>query len=98
MIVVRAAQRSRAWTPAVAERLAADLERGQAGQRHDQLSDREFEVMKRIAAGASVKEIAAHLSLGEKTVFTYRARLLEKLELKSDVDVARYALRHRLVE
>jgi DNA-binding NarL/FixJ family response regulator len=45
-----------------------------------------------------VKEIAALLSLGEKTIFTYRSRMLEKLGLKSDVEVARYAIQHRLVE
>ena len=84
-------------TPALAELLAADLEKT-AEVPHEALSDREYEVMKLIAAGRSVKEIAHGLHLGEKTVFTYRARLLEKLGLKSDVEIARYALRHRLVE
>ena len=81
-----------------AELLAAGL--GQDGTRlpHEKLSDREFEVMKLIAAARSVKDIASELSLGEKTVFTHRARLLEKMGLKNDVDVARYALRQRLVE
>jgi DNA-binding NarL/FixJ family response regulator len=54
--------------------------------------------MKLIATGHSVKSIAADLSLSEKTVFTYRTRLLEKLGLDSDVDVARYALRNGLVD
>jgi two-component system, NarL family, invasion response regulator UvrY len=85
-------------TPALAELLAADLGRSGSGLPHEALSDREYEVMKLIAAAKSVKEIASELSLGEKTVFTYRARLLEKLGLKSDVEVARYALQHRLVE
>jgi len=85
-------------TPALAEQLAANLGKADGELPHEALSDREFEVMKLIAAGRSVKEIAAQLSLGEKTVFTYRARLLEKLALKSDVDVARYALRQHLVQ
>lgn len=54
--------------------------------------------MKLIATGHSVKSIASDLSLSEKTVFTYRTRLLEKLGLDSDVDVARYALRNGLVD
>ena len=85
-------------TPALAERLADNLEGSVDGLQHEQLSDREFEVMKLIATGRSVKEIALELSLGEKTVFTYRTRLLQKLALNSDVEVARYALRHRLVD
>ncbi|MDP2137204.1 MAG: response regulator transcription factor [Candidatus Didemnitutus sp.] len=83
---------------ALADQLAAELSTGGAGQPHEKLSDREFEVMKRLATGRSVKEIAGELSLSEKTVFTYRARLLEKLKLQGDVDIARYALKHGLVE
>lgn len=85
-------------TPTLAELLAADLGKQETGLPHEKLSDREYEVMKLIAAAKSVKEIARELSLGEKTVFTYRARLLEKLGLKSDVEVARYALQHGLVD
>jgi two-component system invasion response regulator UvrY len=85
-------------TPTVAEMLATDLGRSETRLPHETLSDREYEVMKLIAAARSVKEIAAELALGEKTVFTYRARLLEKLGLKSDVEVARYALQHELVD
>jgi len=85
-------------TPTQAEILAEGLGKGGTKFPHESLSDREFEVMKLIATAKSVKEIARDLSLGEKTVFTYRARLLEKMELKNDVEVARYALRHRLVE
>lgn len=84
-------------TPGLAEALAADLGRDAAAP-HELLSHREYEVMKRIATGQSVKKIAAALSLSEKTVFTYRTRLLEKLNLASDVDIARYALKHGLVE
>lgn len=84
-------------TPALGEMLAADLGRGTESLPHHKLSDREYEVMKLIATGQSVKLIAATLSLSEKTVFTYRARMLDKLGLDGDVDVARYALRHQLV-
>ncbi len=85
-------------TAQLGELLAADLGRGTNTQPHHKLSDREYEVMKLIATGHSVKSIAADLSLSEKTVFTYRSRLLEKLGLESDVDVARYALRNGLVD
>ena len=85
-------------TPELGEMLAADLGRGADSLPHHKLSDREYEVMKLLATGNSVKVIAANLSLSEKTVFTYRSRLLEKLGLDSDVDIARYALRHHLVD
>ena len=96
--VKKALSGGRYVTPALAERLAASLGGEGEALPHEALSDREFEVMKLIAAGRSVKEIAASLSLGEKTIFTYRARLLEKLGAKGDVEVARYAIRHQLVE
>ncbi len=96
--VKKAVSGSRYITPALGELLAADLGWGGGSDPHHKLSDREYEVMKLIAVGNSVKAIAANLSLSEKTVFTYRTRLLEKLGLESDVDVARYALRHGLVE
>jgi two-component system invasion response regulator UvrY len=85
-------------TTELGEMLAADLGRGTASLPHHKLSDREYEVMKLLATGNSVKVIASNLSLSEKTVFTYRSRLLEKLGLDSDVDLARYALRHHLVD
>jgi DNA-binding NarL/FixJ family response regulator len=85
-------------TPTLAELLAAGVIKNSTELPHEKLSDREYQVMKFIASAKSVKEIANELSLGEKTIFTYRARLLEKLGLKSDVEVARYALQHRLVE
>lgn len=85
-------------TPAVAEQLAADLAAPARAAPHEQLSGRELQVLRMIAMGRSVKEIAAELCLSEKTVFTYRDRLRTKLNLKGDVELARYALRHRLVE
>ncbi|MCB1131599.1 MAG: response regulator transcription factor [Verrucomicrobiae bacterium] len=85
-------------TPSLAEMLASGITRGAIDTPHESLSDREYEVMKLIAVGKSVKEIAGQLSLSEKTVFTYRSRLLSKLGLNGDVEVARYALRHGLVD
>lgn len=65
-------------------------------QGHDQLSNREFQVLCRIGAGDSVKEIAARLDLSPKTVSTYRTRILEKLELDTTAELIRYAVEHKL--
>jgi DNA-binding NarL/FixJ family response regulator len=62
------------------------------------LSPRELEVLCLIASGLTVKEIAAQLGLSISTVHTHRARLLEKLHLRSDVELSRYAIRHHLDE
>lgn len=84
---------------ALAEQLAEDLERDAAGVlAHKRLSDREYEVLLDIARGKTVSEIADQLSLSVKTISTYRARILEKMNLKSNADLVRYALRHDLVE
>lgn len=85
-------------TASLAERLAADLAAGTPRLPHEELSNREFQTLRMLAAGKSVKEIGVTLNLSGKTVSTYRARVLEKLQLKSTVDLARYALEHRLVE
>ncbi len=86
-------------TAALAEKLAADIA-GDFGPSlpHESLSDRELQTLQLLAAGKAVKEIAAELSLSAKTVSTYRARVLEKLGLRSTVELARYALRHGLVK
>lgn len=86
----------RYFSDQVAEQLASGV--GGGGERHHQLSDRELQVMRMLATGKSVKEVAAELFLSEKTVFTYRDRLRVKLAVKSDVELARYALRHQLVQ
>jgi DNA-binding NarL/FixJ family response regulator len=85
-------------TPGLAELLATELGNHSSSLPHRKLSDREFEIMKLLATGHTVKGIASMLSLSEKTIFTYRSRVLEKLKLEGDVDIARYALRHHLVE
>ena len=77
--------------------LAERLVRGEAPP-HELLSGREMEVLRLIASGLAVKEIAGLLSLSASTVHTHRARVLEKLNLRSDVDLSRYALRQHLVD
>ena len=61
------------------------------------LSDREFDVFKLIASGKSVSEIAGKLSLSTTTVSTYRARILEKMGIRSNADLTRYALERKLI-
>jgi DNA-binding NarL/FixJ family response regulator len=85
-------------TPSVGEALARRLEGPDAALPHETLSNREFQILKLIATGRTLKEIAHELSLSESTVGTYHTRLLAKMNLRSDVDLTRYALREGLVE
>ncbi len=84
-------------TSSIAERMAESLS-GQNGKRpHEILSNREFEILKMIASGRSISEIADQLSLSPTTVSTYRSRILEKMSLKSNADITRYALENGLI-
>jgi DNA-binding NarL/FixJ family response regulator len=84
---------------ALAEKLARDLERDSTGvPPHKLLSDREYEVLLSIASGHTITEIAEELSLSVKTISTYRSRILEKTQLKTNADLVRYAITHGLVE
>jgi DNA-binding NarL/FixJ family response regulator len=85
-------------TASLAEKLAAVVGGDAARAPHEALSTREMQVLKLVASGRSLKEIAAELHLSEKTIATYRARLSEKLQVSSNVDLTRYALRNKLVE
>jgi two-component system invasion response regulator UvrY len=93
----RVAQGRRYFSAALAERLALGAVGGADKPPHEQLSNREFEVLRLLAGGLSLKEIAARLDVHPKTVSTFRARLLEKMGLKTNADVVRYALEHRLI-
>jgi DNA-binding NarL/FixJ family response regulator len=85
-------------SPQVAETLVADLNARDDHPPHDTLSDREFEVMRLLASGKTVGEIASLLLLSGRTISTYRARLLHKLALKSNAQLMRYAIENKLVE
>ena len=65
---------------------------------HETLSNRELQVLQLVARGKSLKEIAAELALSEKTIGTYRTRISQKLGLGTNVELARYAERHKLVD
>lgn len=83
---------------ALSDQLIDLVQRPQKGEGHEQLSDREFQVLKLIASGKPVSEVAAVLSLSVKTVSTYRSRVLDKLHLGSNAELTRYAMQHKLVE
>jgi two-component system invasion response regulator UvrY len=82
----------------LAATLAANLKSRRADTLNELLSDREFTVMRGIAGGESITQIAKELNLSAKTVSTYRTRLLIKLNLQSNVELARYAAEHGLVK
>jgi two-component system invasion response regulator UvrY len=85
-------------SPALADKLALNFLSDSTGLLHESLSQREFQVLRLIANGQSAKMIAATLCLSVKTVSTYRARLLEKMQMKSNAELTRYALKQHLVE
>jgi DNA-binding NarL/FixJ family response regulator len=82
----------------LAEHLASVVQSAGDSLPHSTLSNREYQVMCLIASGRTVSEAARELSLSVKTVSTYRARILEKLQLKNNAELMRYAAQHELVE
>lgn len=78
--------------------LVTDLVSGTEKPAHQSLSNRELLVMKHIASGRSIKEIAAELSLSPKTVSTYRSRILAKIQAGSNAELTRYCMKHNLID
>ena len=85
-------------SPALANKLVFDIERGTDRPPHEDLSNRELEVIKLIGSGKTVTEIAGILSLSDKTISTYLARILQKLQMKTSAELTRYALQNKLVD
>ena len=85
-------------SPALAERLALDLRHDAAKSAHETLSDREFGVLRMIASGKTVTQIAEDLHLSVNTVSTHRARILEKMHMTTTAELMRYALSNHLVD
>lgn len=84
-------------TLALAEKMASDIGKGIEKPLHCTLSNREYEVMCMIASGKTITDIAKQMMLSVKTVSTYRSRVIEKLNLKTNADIIRYALQYELV-
>jgi DNA-binding NarL/FixJ family response regulator len=94
----KVAQGGKYVTQSLAEKLAAALTGELGKEPHETLSAREYQVMRLLAAGKTVTDIATELSLSVKTVSTYRARVLAKLDLKNTAEIIRYAFEHKLTE
>lgn len=84
-------------TATVAEKLAESFNTDTTKKPHELLSDREFDVFKLLASGKSVSEIAEQLSLSATTISTYRARVMEKMNIHSNAELARYAIENKII-
>jgi two-component system invasion response regulator UvrY len=95
--VQRVLQGRKYISPSIAEKMAAELDQDSSKPPHEILSDREFDIFKMIAAGKTVSDIAEQLSLSITTVSTYRARVLTKMNMKTNAELTRYALESKLI-
>ncbi|GAB7126518.1 response regulator [Amantichitinum ursilacus] len=84
-------------SPELADLLASELTRPSDKRMHETLSEREFQVFYKLASGKSPTEIASELFLSVKTVSTYRARVLEKMNLRTNADLTYYAIKNELI-
>jgi DNA-binding NarL/FixJ family response regulator len=85
-------------SPSLAERMASYLTLDFQKAPHERLSDREFLILRMIASGKAVSQIARELSLSVATISTYRARMLEKMDMKNNAELTRYAVQRELVD
>lgn len=83
--------------PAVARCLVESMRAKEAGHLHEALSNREFQILRMLAQGESLKQIAQELCLSANTISTYRTRILQKLRMKTNAELTRYALEHALI-
>lgn len=96
--ITRVAQGERYIAPGLAEAMAFETLNHGAGDRHQALSPREWEVLKLIVAGVSLNQIAEQLALSPKTVTTHKTHLMEKLGVGSNADLMRYAIEQKLFD
>lgn len=82
----------------LAEQLASDLGTIGSGVLHERLSNREFEILRLIASGKTVKEMATELNLSGNTISTYRTRILEKMNMRTNAQLTHYAISNKLIE
>lgn len=92
------ARGKRYLSESAAELVSAELNRSTDRKLHEMLSAREFQIFRKLASGQSPTEIAGELNLSVKTVSTYRARVLEKMSLKTNADLTYYAIKNALVD
>ena len=99
LTAVRTVLRGRRYvTPVLAELLVSELDADAEKPMHARLSEREFQIFCKIAAGRAVSDIAAELCLSVKTISTYRSRILEKMNFTTNADLTTYALRNGLIQ
>ena len=99
MTAIRKISQGRKYiTSSLAERLAQEMEADSEKPLHDVLSDREYQVLRMIAEGKTVKHIAEELSLSIKTVSTYRTRIMEKMRMSTNAELMHYAMKHHLLD
>lgn len=96
--VSRLARGGKYFGPEVLERVALGLHPDREDRPHERLSDREYQVLRMIGGGKTVSEIATELGLSVKTVSTYRARVLEKMKMRTNAELTHYAVRHGVAE
>ena len=97
-VIRRLANGGKYIDPELAEKLLFDLGPASKTPLHSTLSDREYDVLKLITAGVSLAEISQRLALSAKTVSTYRARILEKMNMQNNAQLVRYVTEHKLLE
>lgn len=96
--ITRVAQGGKYVSPNLAEMLLDDIDGGVDRAPHEKLSDREYEIMCLIASGKTVTEIAGLLSRSVKTISTYRARILEKMSMRTSAEITYYVIQNKLIE
>ena len=94
--ILKVVKGGRYISPSLAEQIVVDLSTSDKPP-HDGLSDREHEVLCQIASGKTVGEIAAKLSLSDKTISTYRRRILDKMGMRTNAELTHYAIKNGLV-
>ena len=96
--IQKVAQGKKYVSSSLAEHLAHNLNNPMLQLPHETLSDREYQVLLRIASGKAVQQVADELHLSKKTVSTYRNRILKKMNMKENAEIVSYAIRNRLIE
>ncbi|HBB86779.1 MAG TPA: DNA-binding response regulator [Blastocatellia bacterium] len=96
--IKKVAQGGKYVSPTLAEMLVMDVDRSFESAPHERLSDREFEIMRLLGSGKTVSEIARLISRSVKTVSTYRARILEKMGMRTNAEITYYVIHSKLLE
>jgi DNA-binding NarL/FixJ family response regulator len=96
--VTRLLRGGKYFGPQVLEQVVMAMHPDRDDRPHERLSDREYQVLRMIGSGKTVSEIAGELSLSVKTVSTYRARVLEKMDMRTNAELTHYVVRHGLLD